>query len=150
MNELCAAIHEYRALFKPHQLTQLQQQRRLAREAMSELSAFGPRLFGNLVHGDGPLNRISLMLIADTPEQVMHYLHDRHIPWQDGETVLNYSGRRRVARPSLRFLAGESTVEMVILERRSHSDPPRDSMTGGSMEMLGIEQLDALIENEPA
>jgi hypothetical protein len=150
MHELRAAIHEYRSLFKPHQLTHLQQQRRLAREAMSEFSAFGPRLFGDLVHGDGPLSRISLMLIADTPEQVMHYLSDRHIPWQDGETVLSYSGRRRVAQPSLRFLAGESKVELVILEQRSHSDPPRDPMTGGAMEMLGIEQLDALIENEPA
>lgn len=150
MNELRGAINEYRTLFKPHQLKLLLQQRRLAREAMSEFTTFGPRLFGDLIHGDGPLDRIRLMLIADPPEQVMHHLSDRHIPWQDGETVLSYSGRRRVARPCLRFLAGESMVELVILEQRSHSDPPRDPLTGGPMEMLGIEQLDALIANEPA
>ena len=150
MNELRAAIDEYRTLFKPHQLMQLLQQRRLAREAMSEFAAFKPKLFGDLVHADGPLERIRLMLIADTPEQVMHHLSDRHIPWQDGETVLNYSGRRRVARPCLRFLAGESTVELVMLEQRSRSDPPRDPLTGGPMEMLGVDQLDALIANEPA
>ena len=107
MNELRAAIDEYRTLFKPRQLKQLLQQRRLAREAMGEFAAFRPRIFGDLVHGDGPLDRIRLMLIADTPEQVMHHLSDRHIPWQDGEAMLNYSGRRRVARPCLRFLAGE-------------------------------------------
>lgn len=150
MNELRAAIDEYRMLFKPRQLTQLLQQRRLAREAMGEFAAFRPRLFGDLVHGDGPLDRIRLMLIADTPEQVMHHLSDRHIPWQDGEAVLNYSGRRRAARPCLRFLAGESMVELVVLEQRSHSDPPRDPLTDRPMEMLGVDQLDALIANKPA
>ena len=65
MNELRAAINEYRTLFKPHQLMQLLQQRRLAREAMSEFAAFRPKLFGDLVHADGPLDRIRLMLIAD-------------------------------------------------------------------------------------
>lgn len=147
MNELRAAIDEYRALFKPRQRSQLLRQRRLAREAMREFAAFRPKLFGDLVHGDGPLQRIRLMLIVDTPEQVMHHLSDRHIPWRDGETVLSYSGRRRVARPCLRFLAGESMVELVMLEQRSHSDPPRDPLTGGPMEMLGIDQLDALIED---
>jgi hypothetical protein len=150
MNELRAAIDEYRTLFKPRQLKQLLQQRRLAREAMGEFAAFRPRIFGDLVHGDGPLDRIRLMLIADTPEQVMHHLSDRHIPWQDGEAMLNYSGRRRVARPCLRFLAGESMVELVVLEQRSHSDPPRDPLTDRPMEMLGVDQLDALIANNPA
>ena len=150
MSELRAAIDEYRTLFKPHQLTQLRQRRRLAREAMHEFTAFRPKLFGDLVHGDGPLERIRLMLIADTPEQIMHHLSDLHIPWQDGEVVLSYSGRRRAARPCLRFLAGESKVELVILEQRSHSDPPRDPLSGGPMEMLGIEQLDALIANGAA
>lgn len=150
MNELRTAIHDYRSLFKPGQLTQLQRQRQLAREAMREFSAFRPRLFGDLLHGDGPLDRIRLMLTADPPEQVMLHLADRHIPWRDGEILLSYSGRRRAARPSLRFLAGESKVELVILEQRSHSDPPRDPLSGGPMEMLGIEQLDALIANQPA
>ena len=117
---------------------------------MSEFAAFRPRLFGGLLHGDGPLNLIRLLLFADTAEQVMRHLSDRHIPWQDTEVTLNYSGRRRIARPALRFLAGQSTVELVILDHSSRSDPPRDALSGGRLEMLGIEELNALVDGPAA
>lgn len=139
------AIHDYRELFRPEQLVELQGRRRLARQAMAEFSEFQPRLFGALLHGDGPLDLIQLMVFADSTEQVMHHLSDRHIPWQDTEFVLSYSGRRRVARPALRFLAGEARVELVVLDHRWRGDPPRDALTGGRLEMLGVDELDALI-----
>ena len=74
----------------------------------------------------------------------MLHLSDRHIPWQDAEVVLHYSGGRRIARPALRFLAGETTVELVILDRQSRSDPPRDAITGGRLEMLDAAEVGAL------
>ncbi len=147
LDALRAAIREYRALFRADQTGLLQTQRRLAQEAMKEFAAFRPQLTGALLHGDGPLDQVRLLLYADTPELVMHHLSDRHIPWEDAETVLHYSGGRRTAHPSLRFIAGESTIELVILEPRSRSDPPRDPLSGRALEMLGAEQLDALIKS---
>jgi hypothetical protein len=41
-------------------------------------------------------------------------------------------------------------VELVVLNEQSHSDPPRDPITGGRLEMLGIDELDALIHRSPA
>lgn len=143
---LRAAIHDYRQLFRPQQLQRLQAQRRLALGAMQSFSGFQPRLVGPLIHGDGPLDGVRLLLIADTPEQVMMHLHDRHIPWRSAETALHYSGGRKVKRPALCFLAGDSTVELVILDHDSRSDPPRDPITGGPLEMLDEGQLDALID----
>lgn len=139
------AIQDYRGLFKPAQLVELNRHRRLAAQAMNEFSAFQPRLFGALLHGDGPLDLIQLLVLADSPEQVMHHLSDRHIPWRDTEVVLEYSGRRQLARPALRFLAGESTVELVMFDHGWRSDPPLDTLTGGQLETMGIDQLNALI-----
>lgn len=147
---LHTAIRDYRELFKPEQLVELKAFRRLALQAMAEFCEFQPRLSGALLHGDGPLDLIQLMVFADTPEQVMHHLSDRHIPWQDAEVVLNYSGGRRVARPALRFLAGEATVELVMLDHRWRSDPPLDALTGERLEMMGVEELNALIDDTAA
>lgn len=145
-----AAIQDYRELFKPGQLVELNGHRRVAAQAMIEFSAFQPRLFGALLHGDGPLDLIQLMLLADSPEQVMHHLSDRHIPWRDTEVVLEYSGRRQLAHPALRFLAGESTVELVVFEQGWRSDPPLDALTGKQLETLGVEQLNALVAQTAA
>jgi hypothetical protein len=149
IDALRSAISEYRQLFRPQQLVQLRQRRRLALQAMSEFLPFQPQLFGSLLHGDGPVDTIRLLLFADTPEQVMHHLSDRHIPWQDTEVVLSYSGGRRIARPALHFFAGETRVELVMLEQQSHSDPPRNPLTGKRLEMQGIDQVNALLDEAP-
>ena len=141
LEALRAAIRDYRELFRPQQAAQLARQRALALEAMRTFAAFRPRLAGSLIHGDGPLDRVRLLLFCETPEQLMQDLGDRHIPWRDAEVTLHYSGGRRQNRPAVRFLAGETTVELVILDPRSHSDPPRDPITGGRLETLDADQL---------
>lgn len=147
---LHTAIHDYRELFKPEQLVELEERRRLALQAMAEFAEFQPRLFGALLHGDGALDLVQLMVFADSPEQLMHHLSDRHIPWQESERVLHYSGGRRIARPALRFLAGEATVELAILDPGCWSDPPRDALTGRRLEMQGVDELNALIARAQA
>lgn len=143
---LQAAIREYRELFRPRQSLALQEQRGLALQAMAEFAEFRPKLIGALLQGDGPLDLIQLILTADSPELVMHHLADRHIPWQDTETMLTHSGGRRLAHPSLRFVAGESTVELVIIDSQDWSDPPRNPVDGGPLEMSGAAELSALVE----
>jgi len=115
---------------------------------MKTFADFRPKLFGALLNGDGPLDRIRLLLTADDPEQVMRHLADRHIPWEDSETVLVYSGGRRKTLPTMRFLAGHTKVELVVVDHQTWSDPPRDAATGGPLAMAGAERLSALIEQE--
>jgi hypothetical protein len=142
---LHAAIHEYRALFRPQQEQQLEAQRGIAAEAMRTFSRFQPRLIGALVRGDGPLEKVQLLLTADTPEQVMLALNDQRIPWRESEVVLHYAGGRRAARPALRFMAGDTRVELILLDGSSRSDPPRDPVTGGRLEALSPAQLETLL-----
>lgn len=150
IDALRAAIGDYRELFHPQQSALLRKQRTTALQAMRTFAEFRPRLSGALVHGDGPMEAIRLLVFSDTPEQVMLHLLDRHIPCQEAEIVLNFSGGRRAGRPALRFRAGETTIELIVLDSHSHSDPPRDPITGGRLEMLGVDELNALIEKSPA
>ena len=145
---LSAAIREYRALFRPQQATTLLQQRRLALEAMREFAVFRPRLFGDLLSGDGPLDRIRLLLTADSPEQLIHQLSNRHIPWQETEAVLMHSGGRRKPTPVMRIVAGGTEIDLVVVDQRSWSDPPVDTLNGRPLATAGAEQLGALIEEQ--
>lgn len=144
--QLRAAIDDYRRLFHPQQLATLNANRRLALDAMRDLADFEPRLAGPLLYGDGPLQHIRLLLRADSPEQVIMHLQDRHIPWQSGEVTLLYSGDRRVVHPALRFVAGDARVELVILETDRHSDPARDPLGGSSLQTLDAAGLARLLD----
>lgn len=139
------AVQEYRELFRPEQAETLRRQRALALQAMQSFAEFRPRLAGNLLHGDGPLDRVRLILVADTPEQVMLRLHDLHIPWHDGEVTLQYTKDRRKTHPAFRFMAGELAVELVVLAPATRNDPPRDAFGKGPLEMLNIDQLRSLV-----
>jgi len=146
--ELSAAIREYRQMFRPRQAVTLLEKRRLALEAMKEFADFRPKLFGDLLTGDGPLDRIRLMLTADSAEQVIYQLADRHIPWQETEAILIHSGGRKKPWPAMRFLAGDTTVELVVMDHVTWSDPPIDAFSGRPLQMAGAEQLGALIDRD--
>jgi hypothetical protein len=117
---------------------------------MRALAGFRPRLFGALVDGSGPLERIRLLLESESAEPVMMALKDQHIPWQESEVELGYSGGRKRAWPTLRFRAGDSTVELVILDAHRPSDPPFDPLTGARLRTVDAVELDALIAGDPA
>jgi hypothetical protein len=145
-DDLHAAIREYRALFRPQQERHLQEQRRIAAQAMQVFSRFEPRLIGPLVSGDGPLDRVQLLLFVDSPEQVIVELSERRMPWQESEAILHYSGGRRRSHPALGFMAGDTSVELILLDHNSHSDPPRDPVTGGRLDALSLDRLNTLLD----
>lgn len=146
LQDLRATIESYRTLFHPEQAAALRQLRQRALEAMRQLIEFEPRLFGPAIHGDGPLDLIRLLLKVQPAEKLMMHLDDRHIPWQSSETPLNFGGGRQARQPGARFMAGDQRVELVILDAENRSDPPRDPIGGGPLEMLDIEQLSALLD----
>jgi hypothetical protein len=143
---LTAAIREYRALFRPDSADRLQAQRRFALEAMDAFSDFAPRLAGPLVEGDGPLDLVRLLVYADTPETVALTLTDRHIPWRPADTTLLHGAGQRRAHPAFRFLAGDSRVEIVVLNESDRRDPPRDPLSAARLPTLDRKELAERIE----
>ena len=113
---------------------------------MRSFAEFKPKLTGALVQGDGPLDRIRLLLFADPPEQIILHLSDRGMPWQSADVTMHFSGDRRVAQPAMRFIAGDSTIELVVLDPKTHSDPPRDAISGAKLKTLDTDQLSELLD----
>lgn len=142
------AIDDYRELFRPQQRHQIETQRRAALRAMQAFVDFEPRLTGALINGDGPLDRIRLLVTADTPEQVLLQMHEKHLPAQQAEVRLHLSGGRILNAPAMRFIAGDSEVEVVILDAERRSDPPRDPLTGGRLATLSLGELQQLLEHD--
>ena len=146
--KLRASINEYRALFRPQQLDVIHERRQTAIDAMRAFAEFEPRLAGSLVFADGPLDRVRLMLSAETPEQVLLHLNDRHIPWHEGEVNLLFAGNQRATRPAFRFMAGDVTIELVVLSPADRSNPPREPLGGAPLRLLDVDQVAALIAGD--
>jgi hypothetical protein len=148
IENLRASIEEYRALFRPQQLDVIHERRQTAIDAMRAFAEFEPRLAGSLVFGDGPLDRVRLMLSAETPEQVLLHLNDQHIPWHEGEVNLQFAGNQRATRPAFRFMAGDVTIELVVLKPADRSNPPREPIGGAPLRLLDVDQVTALIADD--
>jgi hypothetical protein len=141
-----AALREHQALFQAHsQPGQQQRLQQLALEAMQDLAAFQPRLVGAVAKGLADAHStVRLLLSADTPEQVALALEERHIPWRSAEVMLQFSRNRRAARPAFRFQAGDTPIELVILEPADRHDPPRDPVDNSPLRGLSASQVQAL------
>jgi hypothetical protein len=143
---LARAVHDYREVFRPDQLARLREGRETALAAMKTMDAFSPRLFGALVDGNGALGRVRLLLEADPAERVAWELTDQRLPWQPSESELTHAHGRRQRWPTFRFEAGAWTVELVVMPRPPHQDPPLDPLSGRRARLLDIAEVEELLQ----
>lgn len=141
------AVANYRRIFHPEQLTQLEDNRRIARDAMKTLMRFSPRLFGGLAHEGDRIDRVQLLLWAAATEEVLLELEDLGIPWKSGEAKLDCGGRRSRVVPLASFIAGATTVTLFILPETSRGERPVDPIDGRALETLTASALERLLEN---
>ncbi len=132
----------FRAGLQPAALVRL---RALAAQAMADLAIFAPRLLGPVLDGTADIHSpIRLHLQAASPEEVIFALTDRHIPWRASEVRLNYSRGRQQPRPCLKFRAGETAIELVILNAADRSDPPVDAQSRRPLSGADLATVQAL------
>lgn len=98
----------FRAAIQPGVLFRL---RRTASELMRLLAPFEPRLVGSLLRGTADEHSvIELHLFTDTPEDVVMFLLDQHIPYETGERQWPGNG----GFPLFRFRTGDSPIELTV------------------------------------
>jgi hypothetical protein len=141
-----ALLREHQRLFQAEpQAAALARLRRLATEAMRDLADFSPRLLGPVLDGTADVHSaIRLHLQAATPEAVIYALTDRRIPWRAAEVRLNYSRGRQQLRPCLKFRAGETPIELVVLSAADRDDPPLDPESGHPLRGADLDTVSAL------
>lgn len=128
--EIQEALLAHRRLFQGERATEVDALRRQALIAMRRFAPFHPRLVGPVLRGTADTSQgVRLHLFADAPEELVHFLVDQGIPWQEGELTLRYAGGARRAHPLFGFYAGEVPFELVVLPREARRNPPLDPVS---------------------
>ena len=145
--EIEAALIAYQRLFggdaHRRRVTEL---RRQAVEAMRFLDPFEPRLVGAVLNGTaGEHAPVTLHLFAEPVEEVMLFLDERSIPYELGERRYGESGR---SYPRLRFVAGDTRIELVVFPIADRRVAPPSQIDGRPMHRAALAEVTVLLESE--
>jgi hypothetical protein len=141
--EVEAALMSYQRLFggAQHQRS-LQQQRRVAIEAMRVLEKFQPRLVGPVLTGTATeYADIQLHVFSDSPEAVYLHLMDAHFEYEVFERRLRMSSEWQVSVPSVRFEMGEETIEALVFPRDGIRQAPVSPVDGKPMRRADLKEV---------
>lgn len=104
--------------------------REQALAAMHAFSRFVPRLTGPALTGSATNTfGVHLHLFSDNPEDVVHTLLNRGIPWHESEKDFRYAGGIRRRHPVFSIFAGETPFELVVLPLGAQRNPPLDPVS---------------------
>lgn len=98
--------------------------------AMDWFAGFNPRLVGAALDGTASREQgLVILVFADSAEEVIWTLIDRHLPWHADQEEFRYANNRRVLHPVVEFLAGPMPVRIAILPPKARQNPPLDPVT---------------------
>jgi len=144
--EIEAALLSYQRLFGGVQHERsLQEQRRVALQAMQLLQKFEPRLVGPVLHGSATeYAAIQLHLFSDSAEAVTMHLMDRRYEYEVLERRIRLTPERQVMVPSIRFDMGSETVEAVVFPRDGIRQAPVSPVDGKPMRRAAMGEVEAI------
>lgn len=144
--EVEEALSDYLKLFHakdlPHTLARLLD---TALETMRLLMAFEPRLTGPLLQGVAtPYSDVQIHAFADDPEQLALCLQEHRIPYDEDHRRLRYGGDRQETAPVFRFVAGNTTVEIMALPLQAAREAPLSPVDARPMKRAGLRDVERL------
>jgi len=147
-DEIAQALKAYQRLFRSHvQPRHLAKLRLLARDLMTELRTFEPKLAGSVLTGSADEHSdLTLHLFADAAEEVGMFLIDRRVEFRPSERRLRFSSEE-----SMRVEAYELDVEgvrvvLVVFAGRLRRRVPLCPVDGRPMARAGAAALERLDE----
>ncbi|MBD3608999.1 MAG: hypothetical protein HUJ30_00455 [Gammaproteobacteria bacterium] len=146
-SEIEEALIEYQRLFLADSQPQLiQHLRETAINATTMFADFDPHLTGPVLLGTAsPHSEIQLHLYAPSIETVLFDLMDKQIPYQQHDTYLKFNGEEQPF-PTLRFIAGEDTIDMVIFPDTRLRQSPKSPIDGKPMKRARLNEVRALMK----
>src|SRR6187397_777842 len=117
--EIEAALMSYQRLFGGVQHERsLQEQRRVALQAMQLLREFEPRLVGAVLNGSATEHAdIQLHVFSDNAEAITMHLMERRFDYDVFERRVRVTPERQMPVPSMRFEMDSETVEATVFPR---------------------------------
>lgn len=150
-HEVEAALREYQRLFRgDQQPQQLRNRRDAALEAMRFLAPFEPRLVGAVLDGTADEHTaICLHVHADTVEQVLVFLTDNAIPFDQRARQVRLDRTRVEEFPVLLFSADGLAFDLTVLTREQLRQAPLDRSGEHAMQRASLATLEKrLLEEE--
>ena len=146
-DEIQQALIEYQRLFKsdtqPHSLLRLRQ---TALKAMVFFKQFEPRLVGAVADGSAnECSAITLHLFADSSEELYLFLINQRIPYKLGSQRFAMANEQHIELPIYEMELEGCAIELIVFERNGIRQAPRDPVTRGPMQRLGVEKVEELI-----
>lgn len=148
--EIEEALQDYQRLFLGAEgAEQLRRLRVAAVQAMRFFAPFEPRLAGSVLTGTaGAHSDVNLHLFADAPEDVNLFLMGAGIPFEVGLRRLRLNRETSGDIPSVRFLAGEQTIEALIFPANGIRQAPLSPVDGRPMERAALGRVEELLAQE--
>lgn len=133
--EIEAALMSHQRLFGgAHHRRCLQEQRRVAVEAMRLLQDYDPRLIGAVLTGSATqFADIQLHVFSDSAEAVTLHLLDQHLDYEVLERRVRMSPERQIQVPSVRFELGNEIIEAFVFPRDGIRQAPVSPVDGKPM-----------------
>ncbi|MCW9058856.1 MAG: hypothetical protein OQL11_08295 [Gammaproteobacteria bacterium] len=148
--EIEEALQDYQRLFLGAEgAEQLRRLREAAVQAMRFFAPFEPRLAGSVLTGTaGAHSDVNLHLFVDAPEEVNLFLMGAGIPFEVGLRRLRLNRETSGDIPSVRFLAGEQTIEALIFPANGIRQAPLSPVNGRPMERASLARVEELLAQE--
>ncbi|MCA1804415.1 MAG: hypothetical protein LC646_03485 [Xanthomonadaceae bacterium] len=148
--EIEEALQDYQRLFLGAEgAEQLRRLREAAVQAMRFFAPFEPRLAGSVLAGTaGAHSDVNLHLFADAPEEVNLFLMGAGIPFEVGLRRLRLNRETSGDIPSVRFLAGEQSIEALIFPANGIRQAPLSPVDGRPTERASLARVEELLAQE--
>ncbi|MCP3871272.1 MAG: hypothetical protein GY703_24870 [Gammaproteobacteria bacterium] len=146
--EISQAVREYQAtFFNDTQPATLRLLRTVAVDAMRNLDCFNPHLTGPVLNGSAnDLSPVKLYLYTETPEEVILYLLDKKIPFEERDIRLIYPRGASKTIPTCSFRAGSTVIQLVLLPLGDRANPPLDPLSDRPEKGAGINRVMELLK----
>ncbi len=147
-SEVEDALREHQRLFQAaDQPRTLRHLREAAVEAMRFFARHEPRLVGAVLEGTADEHSaVCLHLYSDQPHEVLAFLDERGIPYEEQQRRLRLD--RNVVRdvPALVFRAGDTPIDITLLPYDQLRQAPLDRVSEKPMQRATLTALQALLD----
>jgi hypothetical protein len=145
--EIEEALMTYQRLFRAdRQPQELRRLRQVALQAMKFFADFRPRLVGSVLRGTADTNStVTLHVYAGAAEEVGLHLMENAIPFETADKRLRFGIERYQTLPVYRFLAEETSIEVIVFQLDGSHQAPLSPVDGKSMRRADIVAVEKLL-----
>ena len=149
-DEIERALREHQRIFQADSQPQrLRRCREAALEAMRFLDNFQPRLVGAVLEGTADAHSaICLHLFSDDPDAVLHFLHERGVPFETQTRRLRTSRDDNAEYPVVLFSADGLSFDLTVLPADALRQAPIDRIDERPMRRAGQAAVEQLLHEQ--